>query len=152
MAPLFHRAAIKTGELVSLSAVLDKSHRTKRTIILRRTSLIQHRDDRIGIVGVLSNEKKARSVRSFVRSFVRMSLLAQTLKLKRLECGPMPNVMAALPNISAPSVQRRKVWLTPTTRVPCSTAAKTRNPLKFAGVPQTTGLISAVSGPKFTIL
>ena len=30
------------------------------------------------------------------------------------------------------------VWLTPTTRVPCSNAAKTRNPLKLAGVPQTT--------------
>jgi len=29
------------------------------------------------------------------------------------------------------------VWLTPTSRVPCSNAAKTRNPLKFAGVPQT---------------
>jgi len=29
------------------------------------------------------------------------------------------------------------VWLTPTTRVPCSNAAKTRKPLKFAGVPQT---------------
>jgi len=52
----------------------------------------------------------------------------------------------------APSVQRRKVWLTPTTRVPCSNAAKTRNPLKFAGVPQTTGSISAASGPKFAIL
>ena len=26
------------------------------------------------------------------------------------------------------------VWLTPTTRVPCSNAAKTRNPLKFAGL------------------
>jgi len=34
----------------------------------------------------------------------------------------------------------------------CSNAAKTRNPLKFAGVPQTTGSISAASGPKFTIL
>ena len=43
------------------------------------------------------------------------------------------------------------VWLTPTTRVPCSNAAMTRNPLKFAGVPQTTGSISAASGPKFTI-
>jgi len=74
MAPLFHRAAIKTGELVSLSAVLDKSHRTKRTIILRRTSLIQHRDDRIGIVGVLSNEKKS-SIRSFLCSFVRQNEL-----------------------------------------------------------------------------
>jgi len=37
----------------------------------------------------------------------------------------------------APSVQRRKVWLTPTTRMPRSNAAKTPNPLKFAGVPQT---------------
>jgi len=31
----------------------------------------------------------------------------------KLECGPMSNVMVALPNTS---VQRRKVWLTPTTR------------------------------------
>ena len=52
----------------------------------------------------------------------------------------------------APSVQCRKVWLTPNTRVPCSNAAKTRNPLKFAGVPQTTGPISVASRPKFTIL
>jgi len=37
-------------------------------------------------------------------------------------------------------------------RVPCSNAAKTRNPLKFAGVPQTRQRISAVSGPKFAIL
>ena len=63
----------------------------------------------------------------------------------------MPNVMAALPNIGS-SVQRRKVWLTPTTRVPCSNAAKSRNPLKFAGVPQTRQQISAVSRPKSTIL
>jgi len=32
----------------------------------------------------------------------------------------------------APSVQHRKVWLTP---LPCSNAAKTRKPLKFGGVP-----------------
>ena len=44
------------------------------------------------------------------------------------------------------------VWLTPTTRVPCSNAAKTRNPLKLAGVPQTNETISAAGGPKFTIL
>jgi len=56
----------------------------------------------------------------------------------------MPNVMAALPNIGgAPPFQHRNVWLTPTTGVPCSNAAKTRNPLKLAGVPQTTGPISA---------
>jgi len=60
----------------------------------------------------------------------------------------MRNVMAALPNVG---VQRRKVWLTPT-RMSCTNAAKTRNPLKLAGVLQTTGSISAASGPKFTIL
>jgi len=44
----------------------------------------------------------------------------------------MPNVMAALPNIGGAvyksslipfRVPRRKVWLTPTARVPCSNAA-----------------------------
>jgi len=34
----------------------------------------------------------------------------------------MPNVMAALPNIGVPSAQRRKVWLSPTTREPYSNA------------------------------
>ena len=52
-------------------------------------------------------------------------------KKKELECGPMPNLMVALPN---------------------SNAAKTRYPLKYDGVPQTRQSISAVSGPKFTIL
>ena len=62
----------------------------------------------------------------------------------------MPNVMAALPNIGG------ALCSTPQnvahTRVPCSKAAKTRKPLKFTGVPHTTGLISAASGPTFTIL
>ena len=39
------------------------------------------------------------------------------------------------------------VWLTPTTRVLCSNAAKTRNPLKLPGVPQTNETISAASAP-----
>ena len=39
------------------------------------------------------------------------------------------------------------LWLTPTTRVPCSNAAKRRNPLKLPGVPQTNETISADSGP-----
>jgi len=39
------------------------------------------------------------------------------------------------------------VWLTSTTRVPCSNAANTRNPLKLRGVPQTNETISAASGP-----
>ena len=38
------------------------------------------------------------------------------------------------------------VWLTPS-RVTCSNAAKTRNPLTLAGVPQTNETISAASGP-----
>jgi len=37
------------------------------------------------------------------------------------------------------------IWL-------CGNAAKTRNLLKFAGVPQTNETISATSRPKFTIL
>jgi len=45
--------------------------------------------------------------------------------------------------------QRCKVWLTPTTRVPCSNAAKTRNQLKFARVPHSHQQTSAVSGPKY---
>ena len=68
-----------------------------------------------------------------------------------LECGPMPNMMAALPNIGG-ALFNAAVSLTPTNRVPCSNAAKTRNPLKLAGMPQTTGPISAASGPKYTIL
>jgi len=36
--------------------------------------------------------------------------------------------------------------------MPCSNAAKTRNQLKFAGVPQTIASISATSGTKFAIL
>jgi len=38
----------------------------------------------------------------------------------------------------APSVQRHKVWLTPSTRVPCNNDAKTRKPLKFDGCPKLT--------------
>jgi len=55
----------------------------------------------------------------------------------------MPNVMAALPNIGGALCSMPQSWLMPTTTVPCSKAAKMRNPLKFAGVPQTTRPISA---------
>ena len=64
----------------------------------------------------------------------------------------MANVMVALPNIAGALCSSRKVWLVPNTRVPCSNCGKTRNPLKFEGVPQTNERISAASGPKFTIL
>jgi len=45
-----------------------------------------------------------------------------------------------------------KVLLTSSERRRCSNEAKTRNPLKFAEVPQTRQQISAASGLKFTIL
>ena len=66
----------------------------------------------------------------------------------------MPNVMAALPNIGGAlcSSPQSLAWLTPTARVPCSNAAKTRNPLTLGRVPQITEPISAVGGHKFTIL
>jgi len=53
-------------------------------------------------------------------------------KLK-LECGPMPNVIATLPNIAGALrkssvipflVPRRKDWLTSAAGVPCNNAAK----------------------------
>ena len=43
------------------------------------------------------------------------ALGANPLKLKELKCGPMPNVMVALPNIADALCSTRKVWLTPTT-------------------------------------
>ena len=59
----------------------------------------------------------------------------------------MPNVMAALPNIGGALCSTpQSFWLTPSTRVPCSNAAKMRNPLKLPRVPQTNETISA-SGP-----
>jgi len=64
----------------------------------------------------------------------------------------MPNMMAVLPNRGSALCLTLQVWLTPTTVVPCSKAAKTRNRLKLAGVTQTTGPISAASGTKFAIL
>ena len=65
----------------------------------------------------------------------------------------MPNVMAALPNIDGALCSTpRSLSAAHYTRVSCSNAAKTRKPLKLAGVPQTGKSISAASGSKFTIL
>ena len=65
--------------------------------------------------------------------------------------------MVALSNIGGALCSTPQVWLTPTIRcravtLPRVAKPKGRNPLKFAGVPQTTGSIPAASGPKFTIL
>ena len=64
----------------------------------------------------------------------------------------MTNVMADLSNIGGALCSTPQSVANAQYSSACSKAAKTRNPLKFAGVPQTTGSISAASGPKFTIL
>jgi len=64
----------------------------------------------------------------------------------------MPNVMAALPNTGGALRSTPQSLADAHYRVPCSNAAKTRNPLKFAGVPHTRQQISAASGPKFARL
>ena len=56
-----------------------------------------------------------------------------TVSQKKLECGPVPNVMAALPSIGGALCEssvipflvprHRKVWMTPAAGVPCSNAA-----------------------------
>jgi len=69
-----------------------------------------------------------------------------------VECGPMPDVMVALPNIGGALCSTPQSLADAHYYMPCSNAAKTRNPMKFAGVPRTTGPISAASGPKFAIL
>ena len=63
----------------------------------------------------------------------------------------MPNVMAALPNIGGALCSTPQI-LADAHYWSAVHADKTRNPLKLAGVPQTTGSILAASGPKFTIL
>ena len=74
------------------------------------------------------------------------------MAVNQLEYGPMPNLMVALPNIggalcSTPQSLDDAHYLTAV-----QYAAKTRKPLKLAGVSQTTEPISAASRPKFTIL
>ena len=64
----------------------------------------------------------------------------------------MPNVMVALPNIDGALCSTPQSLADAHYYMPCSNAAKTRNQLKFGGVPQTNQTISAASGSKFTIL
>ena len=63
----------------------------------------------------------------------------------------MPNAMATVPNIGGSLFLYSMPQCLADTQY-CSNAAKMRNPLTLAGVPQTTGSISAASGRKFTIL
>ena len=64
----------------------------------------------------------------------------------------MPNVMVALPNIGGALYSVPQSLADAHYYMPCSNAAKTRKPLKVAGVTQTPERISAASRPKFTIL
>jgi len=64
----------------------------------------------------------------------------------------MPDVMDALPNIGGAFCSMPQSLADAHYYKLCSNATKTRNPLKFAGVPETRQRISAVSTPKFTIL
>ena len=63
----------------------------------------------------------------------------------------MPNVMVALLNIGGALCSMLQSLADAHYLTACSNAGKTRNPLKFAGVPQTPETISAAGGPKFTI-
>jgi len=72
-------------------------------------------------------------------------------KKEELEREPMPNVMAALPNVGGALCSTPQSLADAHYYMACSKAAKTRYQLKFVGVPQNTGPISAASGPKFTI-
>ena len=64
----------------------------------------------------------------------------------------MPNVMVALPNIGGALRSTPQSLAGAHYYMPCSNAAKTQNQLIVGGVPQTNEMISASSGPKFTIL
>jgi len=70
----------------------------------------------------------------------------------KLECAPVPNLMVALPNIGGALCSTPQSVADAHHKMLCSNAAKTQNPLKFVGVPQTPKPIIAGSGPKFTIL
>jgi len=82
---------------------------------------------------------KKRKIERNYRMKILWSALLHRATITRM--WPMTNVLSALPNIGNAIYS-----------APCSNAAKTRNHLKFAGVPQTRHRISAVSGLKFTIL
>ena len=64
----------------------------------------------------------------------------------------MPNVMVALPNIGGALCSTPQSLADAHYYMPCRNAAKTRKPLKVAGVPQTPETISVTNGPKFIIL
>ena len=91
-------------------------------------------------------------------SFRPMSSISATAELllifyswqNSLKEARAPEIYNSIP--AKETAKHRAKLLTFVERRRCSNEAKTRNPLKFAGVPQTHQQISTVCGPKFTIL
>ena len=78
--------------------------------------------------------------------------LHKTVTYVKLECGPNAQCDGRPAKYRwRPLFNSAKFGWRPLL-VPCTNAAKTRNPFKFPGVPQTCQQISAVSGLKFVIL
>jgi len=70
----------------------------------------------------------------------------------KYRCRPLLNAVDQIAKISLWCNLGTKKTARRSQRRRCSNEAKTRNPMKFAGVPQTRQPISAVSKPKFSIL
>jgi len=62
---------------------------------------------------------------------VHLNLPHGTKNRKKLECGPMSNVMAALPNIGGALCSSPQTLADAHYQIACSNAAKTQNPLKL---------------------
>jgi len=122
---------------------------SKAAIVLLNHSVI----DKSASQGVMLGEARSKLYRVGQTSEPDWFLNKLCWNVCQLECGPINAQRDGRP---AYYRWRRlfngAVWLTPTIRVPCSNAGNMRNPLKFAGVPQTRQQISAVSRPKFAIL
>ena len=88
---------------------------------------------------------QAPAVRSLKKVFIALMRLLLIAILNQLEMWANAQRDGRPAEYRWRSLFNAAVWL-------WSNAAKTRNPLKFAGVPQTNETISAASGPKFTIL
>jgi len=69
-----------------------------------------------------------------------------------LECRPMPNVMAGLPNIGGTLCSMPQSLADAQYSSGVQLCCQDAKPMKLAGVPQTARTISADSGLKFTIL
>ena len=72
-----------------------------------------------------------------ITQYLHNNQLMQKLSTKQtINVGQCPTWWPPCRIQVAPSAQRRKVWLTPTTRVPCSNAAKTRTCWTLQGCPK----------------